>query len=96
MANNENQMTYANDNFFKLSNHPRVAPKDVHWEHIVYGEDVHIASEAWKNLISGKNITVQFRLKTLWQGRSNGPAFQTWVTVTAMPEMDENGELKQV
>ncbi|GAB7357491.1 hypothetical protein MBLNU459_g0026t2 [Dothideomycetes sp. NU459] len=94
IANDRMELTYANDNWFDMTEHPRTAYEKVDWAGVVFEEDRETVTNAWADIFRGLQVNVQFRLNALWKG-GDGPAARTWVMATALPEM-EHGKLKQV
>lgn len=88
------RLTYVNDNWFEMTQHPRVPFAEIEWHKVVHEEDLAHVNQAWEAIFRGEQVNVQFRLKTL-QKREDGPAARVWVMATALPEV-QDGKLVQV
>ena len=93
--NGDREVTYANSNWFDLTEHPRCDDfSKLDWTTAVYEEDIQAVHNVWEELLLGEPIQVEFRLRALWKGGDGRQSYK-WVQAMVWPELDANGVLKQ-
>lgn len=82
-----------NDEWFRISGHPKTEFQDVDWTPLVVEEDLDVIEQSWARMLDSKqSFTYQCRLKRSWKSvdRASG---DTWVSVSGGPEIGTDGEL---
>lgn len=89
-------ITYCNDQWFRITNHPRVPVDLINWRSVILEEDLE---SIYRNvqIISRKKgqHSFEFRLKTTWRG-PDGVSTPTWLLATATSQLDGNGLLTSI
>lgn len=80
---------------FKHLGIPRVEPKEIDWMQCIHEEDHENIWMKRHDVKQGKRFQIQFRTKTMWDA-GGGQTFPTWLEATGVPEMNEDGTLKQI
>jgi signal transduction histidine kinase len=84
---------YCNDQWFKITNHPKVAVKEIDWRSLIIEEDLEgILQEMKMILRKGGSHTFSFRIKRLWRG-PDGILAPTWLLATACTSHDKEGNI---
>jgi PAS domain-containing protein len=87
---------YCNRQFFELTAHPHMEPKDVDWANVIFPEDIWIVEDGWKVLIEEKKPSgLQFRLLKIWDS-GDGKVRQAWVQAESYPECDADGNVVSI
>jgi PAS domain-containing protein len=89
-------MQYCNHQFFELTGHTPVEPKDVDWTKLIFPDDLPIVEDGWKVLLDDKKSAVtQFRLRRKWKNGDGKPR-QAWAQGQSYPECDADGNVVSI
>jgi PAS domain-containing protein len=89
-------MKYCNDQWFRISGHPKVPHDQVNWREIVHPDEIeNVCREV--EITNRKNGPHTFSLRLLkpWKG-PDGVSTLTWILATATACHDENGEMSSI
>jgi PAS domain-containing protein len=83
---------YCNDQWFRITDHPKVPMDQIDWRSIVHGDDIegvyqHMETSTRKEAPH----TFSFRLTRPWTG-PEGVSTPTWIMATATAYVDEDGK----
>ncbi|KAH8205760.1 hypothetical protein TruAng_000036 [Truncatella angustata] len=97
ICNGKGRMTYCNNRFFELTDHPSEdAFRNINWDSIVFPDDQAILHDQWKQLLHDKQHTqAHFRLKHTWD-LGDGTLRQAWCESKAIPELDDEGNVVSI
>jgi PAS domain S-box-containing protein len=96
MGDSEGQITYCNDTWYDIAQHPRGEAIGNKWAAAIHPEDLATVEKNWKAmLVDLIPISVQFRFKHPWRGK-NGNTGDTWVLANSYPEKGPDGKLKSI
>ena len=95
-ADSQGQITYCNDTWYEIAQHPRGEAIGDKWTAAILPEDLSTVEKNWKAMLEDMvPISVQFRFKHPWRDR-NGNTGDTWVLANTHPEKGPDGKLKSV
>jgi signal transduction histidine kinase len=84
---------YCNDQWFKITNHPKVPVKEIDWRSLIVEEDLEGILQEMKTILQqGGSHTFSFRIKRLWRG-PDGILTPTWLLATACTSHDKEGNI---
>jgi PAS domain S-box-containing protein len=90
------KIDYCNDQWFRITGHPRMPANEVEWKSTIYEDDLEgIGCHSEIVLRGEKPHTFSFRLKKLWTG-PDGVSTPTWVLATATTHFDADGVIKSI
>jgi PAS domain S-box-containing protein len=96
MADSQGQITYCNDTWYDIAQHPRGEAIGDRWAAAIKPEDLPTVERNWKAMLQDLiPISVQFRFKHPWRDK-NGNTGDTWVLANSYPEKGPDGKLKSV
>ena len=90
IADSGGEVTYCNDKWWEISQHPR-SEESIHtWVHSVHEEDQEGLKEVWMKMMAQRTpITYEFRFKHTRQ--ENDHPMDSWVLLSAFPERGDDG-----
>ncbi|KAK4543586.1 hypothetical protein LTR36_005481 [Oleoguttula mirabilis] len=106
MFDHEGTSIHVNDAYLDMigqtrEQHDTMTPATSSWDETVHPDDMHLFLGAWKSLVEQKGpVTCEYRLKRPW--RSTDPSTgheitgETWLLASAVPELDDAGEVSTV
>jgi len=89
------RVIFANEDWFKITDHPRASRDDINWIDIVPPDVQPFLMEKFREVAGGKEITFQLKIKRQYvnaAGEVLGPA---WVMVKALAETNEDGGIER-
>jgi PAS domain S-box-containing protein len=90
------EITYSNDTWWGITKHPRQDHSQNTWMDSIKDEDQDAVKSVWSKLVTDKvPVTHEFRVKAPWQDK-NGSRGDSWVLMSAYPEKNAEGGLKNV
>ena len=96
MADSQGQITYCNDTWYDIAQHPRGEATGDKWTTAIKPEDLPAVERNWKRMLEDLTpISVQFRFKHPWRDK-NGSTGDTWVLANSYPEKGPDGKLKSI
>src|SRR2546423_3165357 len=96
MADSQGQITYCNDTWYDIAQHPRGEAIGDRWAAAIKPEDLPTVEKNWKAMLEDLTPTsVQFRFKHPWRDK-NGNTGDTWVLANTYPEKGLDGKLKSI
>jgi PAS domain S-box-containing protein len=96
MADSQGQITYCNDTWYDIAQHPRGEAIGDRWAAAIKPEDLPTVERNWNAMLEDLTpISVQFRFKHPWRDK-NGNTGDTWVLANSYPEKGPDGKLKSV
>lgn len=91
---------YANDNWFKLTQHPRDAFYPLSWYNVIEEDDHALMDREWAKLATGEPVSFELRLKKPFIAPEivNGERVegQTWIIAAAYTTKREDGSVKEI
>jgi signal transduction histidine kinase len=92
-SNADLEIEYCNDQWYQITDHPRVPMEEICWRSIVLEEDLEgIYRDAQTVWQTHRPHTFYFRLKKLWTG-PDGISTPTWILATATTRVDWQGRM---
>lgn len=88
--------TFINNFWFEITGHPRREADEVEYASVIYEEDADLNVRKWNEIVEGKSVEFQTRLKRQWYSSEGKLCGQVWVMVTAFPEFHKDGSVKQI
>lgn len=96
IADFQGHITYCNDTWYDISRVPRENIIEDKWMDCIMEEDQAMVKAMWADLvIYAVALNAEFRFKIPWQD-PNGIQGDTWVLISAYPEMNHDGTLKGI
>ncbi|GAB7365113.1 hypothetical protein MBLNU230_g6203t1 [Neophaeotheca triangularis] len=91
---------YANENWFRLTQHPRDAFYPLSWYEVIHEDDHALMDWQWARLGSGEPVQFELRLKRPFDSGEmmDGEHVQgtTWIIAAAYPEKRPDGSVKGI
>lgn len=81
---------YANNYWYSITEHPKDLSFPKNWHAVIHDEDVPWADKQWEELLHGKPLTFELRLKR------ESVEGDTWILVAAYPEFYPDKSVKSV
>lgn len=90
-------LVYANNDYYKLTEHPRDVSSPMSWYKVLHPEDHIIMDEYWARLLKGEEASFELRLKRPFfaseiVGGEKVSGF-TWIIAAAYAEKDSDGNV---
>lgn len=91
---------YANENWFKLTQHPRDAFYPLSWYEVIHEDDHPLMDQQWAKLGSGETVEFELRLKKPFDSGEEVDGERvhgfTWIIAAAYPEKRPDGTVKGI
>jgi PAS domain S-box-containing protein len=96
MADSQGQITYCNDTWYDIAQHPRGEAIGNKWVGAIHPEDLPTVEKNWNAMLEDLvPISVQFRFKHPWRDKTGNTGY-TWVLANSYPEKGPDGKLKSI
>jgi signal transduction histidine kinase len=87
---------YCNEQWFQITNHPRVPVKEIDWKSLIFEEDLKDVHEELTMILRKQGShTFSFRIKRQWRG-PDGILTPTWLMATACTYLDKEGNTTSI
>jgi PAS domain-containing protein len=96
----DGMVIYANDSWYKLTQHPRDALAPMSWYSVIASDMHPLMDLEWAKLLSGETVSFELRLRKPWVSPEvvDGKNVMgvTWIIAAAFPEKGVDGKVKSV
>ncbi|KAI5262630.1 hypothetical protein E4T47_09244 [Aureobasidium subglaciale] len=93
----DGSISFATDEWFRLSGHEHCAFEQIDWTSCTHDEDRQIAQDAWSTLsVDARPINVQFRVRRPYINPAGEACGNSWMLCNGLPEWAEDGSVARM
>ncbi|KAI5197596.1 hypothetical protein E4T39_07161 [Aureobasidium subglaciale] len=93
----DSSISFATDEWFKLSGHEPCTFDQIDWTTCIYEEDLRLTQEAWSTLsVDARPIKFQFRVRRPYINPAGEACGNSWMLCNGLPEWGEDGSVARI
>ncbi|KAI5249109.1 hypothetical protein E4T42_05483 [Aureobasidium subglaciale] len=93
----DGSISFATDEWFRLSGHEHCAFDQVNWTHCIHEEDRQITQDAWSTLsVDAQPVNFQFRVRRPYINPAGEACGNSWMLCNGLPEWAEDGSVARM